>query len=171
MLDSEEGGPDFEELYVEAMRQPDEAVERAEALAAELGSARLRHEMELRCLGRARRWTRKPLSDSRAINLPFWTERMTRRLPPEPPRPWVRARNRTTSGIGCSGRTAPICARAAFAPTKEAGAGAPHARGPARPSHRRAAGILRAGSPIPCVLVPEISDKVTRPVVALAHRP
>ena len=55
VLDSEEGGPDFEELYVEAMRQPDKAVERAEALAAELRKRALAARDGTKYSGQARR--------------------------------------------------------------------------------------------------------------------
>ena len=51
VLDSEEGGPDFDQLYVEAMRQPDTAVERAEALAAELRKRALASREGTKVLG------------------------------------------------------------------------------------------------------------------------
>ncbi|MBK6849134.1 MAG: DEAD/DEAH box helicase family protein [Proteobacteria bacterium] len=160
VLDSEEGGPDFEDLYVAAMRQPDKAVERAEALAAELRSRALAARDGTKVLGPS-----EPLSPEAAQRLaghqvPFWTERMTLA--------YLRSRRDVGARVEADdvGYTlrwpdGTELARATFAPSQAHGARhvtleEPHVRGIAAQL-----GFFAPGNPITSIVIPEISDKVS----------
>jgi len=73
VLDSEEGGPDFEDLYVEAMRQPDKAVERAEALAVELRKRALAARGGTKVLGSCESLSPEAARRLASPQVPFWT--------------------------------------------------------------------------------------------------
>lgn len=160
VLDSEEGGPDFEELYVEAMRHPDKAVERAEALAAELRQRALAARDGTKVLGSSATLSPEAAQQLAGHQVPFWTERMT--LAYLKSRQTLGARV-AHDGVGYRLRwpDGTTVERAVFAPTQEPGSEHltledPHVRGIATQL-----GYFAPGSPIPAVVVPEISDKVT----------
>ena len=163
VLDSEEGGPDFEDLYVEAMRQPDKAVERAETLAAALREARARG---------TRRWTKKVLRPSPDA------------LTPKPPSAvgtsgsvldraydrWAtweyagairRARRADYVGYQLRWPDGTELVRGDFAPTKAPALAALTLEDPHVRCIAAQLGFSPPGSPIPSILVPDISDKVT----------
>ncbi len=77
VLDSEEGGIDFEQLYVAAVRSPEEAEARAEALAESI-RARARSAREgAEILGATDHLDPAAAQKVAGHQMPFWTERMT----------------------------------------------------------------------------------------------
>lgn len=159
VLDSEEGGPDFEDLYVAAMRQPDKAVERAEALAAELRSRALAARDGTKVLGPSEALSPEAAQRLAGHQVPFWTERMTLA--------YLRSRRDVGARVEADdvGYTlrwpdGTELARATFAPSQAPGARhvtleEPHVRGIAAQL-----GFFAPGNPITSIVIPEISDKV-----------
>ena len=142
------------------MRQPDKAVERAEALAAELRKRALAARDGTKVLGPSTTLDTEAAQQFAGHQLPFWTERMTLA--------YLRSRHALGArvehddvGYRLQWPDGASVARAVFAPTKETGAR--HLT--LEDSHVRSIaaqlGYFAPGSPIPALLVPEISDKVT----------
>lgn len=160
VLDSEEGGPDFEDLYVAAMRQPDKAVERAEALAAELRNRALAARDGTKVLGPSEALSPEAAQRLAGHQVPFWTERMTLA--------YLRSRRDVgarveVDDVGYTLRwpDGTELARATFAPSQAPGARhvtleEPHVRGIAAQL-----GFFAPGNPITSIVIPEISDKVS----------
>jgi superfamily II DNA or RNA helicase len=159
VLDSEEEGPDFEELYVEAMRRPDKAVERAEALAAELKKRALAARDGTKVLGPGATLSPDTAQQLAGHQVPYWTERMT--LAYLKSRRALGARVETDEvGYRLQWPDGAKVARAVFIPSQAIGAQHltledAHVRGIAAQ-----VGYFAPGSPIAAVVLPEISDKV-----------
>jgi hypothetical protein len=160
VLDSEEGGPDFEDLYVAAMRQPDRAVERAEALAAQLRNRALAARDGTKVLGPSEALSPEAAQRLAGHQVPFWTERMTLA--------YLRSRRDVgarveVDDVGYTLRwpDGTELERATFAPSQAPGARhvtleEPHVRGIAAQL-----GFFALGNPITSIVIPEISDKVS----------
>ena len=160
VLDSEEGGPDFDRLYVEAMRQPDTAVERAEALAAELRKRALASREGTKVLGPSEALSPDAAQRLAGHQVPFWTERMT----------LAYLRSRRDAGarvdadeVGYRLRwpDGTVLSHATFTPSAAPGARhvtleEPHVRGIATQL-----GFFAPGSPITAIVIPDVSDKVS----------
>lgn len=161
VLDSEEDGPDFEGLYVDAMLKPDEAVKRAEALAAELRKRALASREGPRLLGPGEALNPEAARRLAGHQLPFWTERMT----------LAYLRSRHDSGadveqddVGYRLRwpDGAEMRRVTFSPAAASDSGMKHLT-LEEPRVRGIAtqlGFFAPGSPITAVVIPEISDKV-----------
>lgn len=159
VLDSEEGGPDFEALYVEAMRQPDKAVERTEALADELRKRALAARDGTKVLGPSSMLSPEAAQQLAAHQVPYWTERMTL------------AYLKSRRGLGARVENDDVgyrlhwpdgtdIARAVFTPNTAEGTTHltledPHVRGLVAQL-----GYFAPGNAIATVVLPEISDKV-----------
>ena len=159
VLDSEEGGPDFEELYVEAMRHPDQAIERAEALAAELRQRALAAKDGTKVLGPSAALTPDAAQQLAGHQVPFWTEKMTLA--------YLRSRQglgaqieRDEVGFRLQWPDGTVVTRAVFAPTEVAGAQHLTLEDPHVRSIAAQLGYFAPGSPIASIVIPEISDKV-----------
>lgn len=159
VLDSEEEGPDFEELYVEALRRPDQAVERAEALAAELRKRALAARDGTKVLGQAVTLSPEAAHQLAGNQVPYWTERMT--LSYLKSRHALGARvEKDGVGYRLQWPDGSEVTRAVFVGSHAAEARRltledPHVRGIAAQL-----GYFAPGNPIPSVVLPEISDKV-----------
>ena len=159
VLDSEEGGPDFEELYVEAMRQPDKAVQRAEALATELRKRALAARDGTKVLGPSTTLDPEAAQRLAGHQLPFWTERMT--LAYLKSRQALGARvEHDGVGYRLQWPDGASVARVVFAPTQETGTRHLTLEDPHIRSIAAQLGYYAPGSPIPALVVPDISDKV-----------
>jgi hypothetical protein len=77
VLDSEEGGVDFEKLYVEAMLSPEKAEQRAEELAEGIRSRAFSAREGASILGATEELDPSGAQKVAAHQMPFWTERMT----------------------------------------------------------------------------------------------
>ncbi len=160
VLDSEEGGPDFEELYVEAMRQPDKAVERAEALAAELRKRALAARDGIKLFGPGEALSPDAAQRFAGHQVPFWTERMTVAYLRSRQGAGARA-DLAADGYRLRWPDGTELARATFAPSQVPGSQhvtleEPHVRGIAAQL-----GFFAPGSPITSVVIPEVSNKVS----------
>src|SRR5258708_15687528 len=160
VLDSEDGGPDFEDLYVEAMREPDRAVERVEVLAAELRRRALAVRDGAKMLGPSEVLSADAAQRLSGNRIPFWTERMT--LAYLQSRRDVGARVEVDDvGYKLRWPAGTELARSPFHPSQVHGAlhvtlEDPHIRDIASQL-----GFFVPGSPITSIVVPEISDKVS----------
>jgi superfamily II DNA or RNA helicase len=159
VLDSEEGGLDFEELYVEAMRQPDKAVERAEALATELRSRALAARDGAKVLGPSSTLSPEAALQLATHQVPYWTERMTlaylksrRTLGTRVENDAVGYRIHWPDGTDM---TRAVFARIAAEGIHHLTLEEPHVRGLVAQL-----GYFAPGNPIAAVVLPEISDKV-----------
>jgi superfamily II DNA or RNA helicase len=160
VLDSEEGGPDFEKLYVEAMRQPDKAVERAEALAAELRKRALAARDGTKLFGPGEALSPDAAQRFAGHQVPFWTERMTVAYLRSRRGAGARA-DKAVDGYRLRWPDGTELARATFAPSQVPGSQhvtleEPHVRGIAGQL-----GFFAPGSPITSVEIPGVSDKVS----------
>lgn len=77
VLDSEEGVVDFDNLYVDAVLDPDKAAERAEQLADEVRRRAQAAREGSKVLGASAHPDRSAAKRIAEHQLPFWTERMT----------------------------------------------------------------------------------------------
>ncbi|HEX5461460.1 MAG TPA: helicase-related protein [Steroidobacteraceae bacterium] len=160
VLDSEEGDADFEGLYVEAVRHPDRAVERAEALATELRKRALAARAGTKVLGPGEVLSPDAAQRLSGHQVPFWTERMTLA--------YLRSRRDAGARVEVDDVGYTLCwpdgtelARATFNPSQAVGAlhvtlEEPHVRGIAEEL-----GFFVPGSPITSIVVPDISEKVS----------
>lgn len=93
VLDSEEGGAEFERLYVGAILSPEEAEARAEALAEAVRSRARSAREGSSLLGAAEVLDPVAAKQVAEHRLPFWTERMTTS--------WLRAHSERGASVTC----------------------------------------------------------------------
>ena len=77
VLDSEEGGVDFDDLYVSAVLTPEEAEARAEALAARIREKAAAAKEGSKILGSFETLDPSAAQEVAQHQVPYWTERMT----------------------------------------------------------------------------------------------
>lgn len=159
VLDSEEEGPDFEELYVDALRRPDKAFDRVEALAAELRKRALAARDGTKVLGSNTTLNPNAVQQLAGHQVPYWTERMTL------------AYLKSRRALGASVENDEVghrlqwpdgtkMVRAVFLPSRTVGAQQLTLEDAHVRSIAAQLGYFAPGNPIAAVVVPEISDKV-----------
>lgn len=162
VLDSEEGGVDFEQLYVGAVLSPEEAEARAEVLAEAIRARAQSARTGASVLGTTEQLDPSAAKRVAGHQMPFWTERMTVS--------WLRSQEARGAVVGQPGRghyelawpDGHTAAGVAFS-RREAEEGGlthltiedPHVRGLTTRIPPFAPGL-----PVPAVFVPGISEKV-----------
>lgn len=162
VLDSEEGGVDFEDLYVGAVLSPEEAEARADALAEAIRARAAASRAGASVLGATEDLDPTAAQKVAGHRIPFWTERMTLC--------WLRSQQDRGAGVEAhsgggfdltwpDGQTMP---GVAFNRREAEDAGLhqltiedPRIRGLAAKLP-----LFAPGQPIPSVVIPGISDKV-----------
>lgn len=166
VLDSEEGGVDFEQLYVGAVLSPEEAEARAEALAEAIRARAESARRGASVLGATEQLDPSAAQRVAGHQMPFWTERMTLS--------WLRSQEASGARVNELGRgsyeltwpnefggghtTPPVAfsrREAEEAGTSQLTIEDPHVRG----LTTRIPPFV-PGLPVPAVHIPGISDKV-----------
>ena len=77
VLDSEEGGVSFEDLYISAVLSPEEAAQRVNMLTEEIRQRAMQARQGLKAFGPAAHLSADAAQQIANHQIPFWTERMT----------------------------------------------------------------------------------------------